>query len=171
MLKFQKHTSNKGIGALAFMLLAELFIVLSVIIFLTFFKYHIELYVSDQYNWNRYQEIPMSFVTATLGERSLAAETNKVFHGFLSVDDYKDETKEFPKLFSGCYVFDVTDGNKKIEWEDKSTSCVTNEYLYDIKYPYPLSFNPDSLLGNMTMTIFPFKSETTQWPRGEIKKG
>jgi hypothetical protein len=155
MLRSRRIIGNKGI-VLAFMMFAGLGLVLSVIVFLLFFQYHITLYVQDQYNWNRYQEVPLSFISASPDGKCLPAEASKVFHSFVSPDDFKKEITEFPRLFDQCYYFDVSDGKQKIEWQDVAIdSCSLNERIFEITYPYPLSVNPDSLLGNVTIKIFP----------------
>ena len=167
ILQYRRTISNKGqFGLFGLMVILQLFIVISVILFLLFFQYHITLYVNDQIDWNKYQEVPLSFISASPDGKYLTAEASKVFNGFISPDDFRNEIKEFPQLFDDCYIFNVTNGKKYIDWQDTTSGCNLDERIFQITYPYPVSFNPDSLTANMTTIIFPVQSSQAQNRQG-----
>lgn len=55
------HRSNRGFAILAFMVLGMLVFIATIFIFFIFFKFHITAKTIDEYNINRYQNLPMAF--------------------------------------------------------------------------------------------------------------
>lgn len=117
--------NKKGIGAIAFVILFGVAVVIMAFLFLVFFKLHITLFTSDQLNINSYSTFLSTMLPLNLPEENFemafVINRNNNFAGY----DYNFGRDSFlgkvvkDALPESCYRFEIKTDKSKIIFEDK----------------------------------------------------